>query len=68
MVLCPFLDRFFNKFYMFFDAFLDMRAAVVATPLIFTDVRFTSVKHRFVTTKALNRHYFFKLFLVDFNA
>ena len=45
-----------------------MRAAVVATPLIFTDVRFTSVKHRFVTTKALNRHYFFKLFLVDFNA
>ena len=53
---------------MFINAFLNMRAAVVATPLLFTDVRFTPVKHTFVTTMALNQHYFFKTFLFDFNA
>ena len=62
------LASIFNSFYMFFNAFLDMRPAVVASPLLFTDVRFTSVKHKFVTTKALNRHYFFKIFLFDINA
>ena len=45
-----------------------MRQAVVATPTLFTDVRLTSIKYRFVTTKALNRHYFFKIFLFDINA
>ena len=54
-----FWDRLFDHFYMFFYACLDMRAAVVATLLLFTDVRFTWVKHRFVTTLALNRHYYF---------
>ena len=45
-----------------------MRAPVVATLLLFTDVRFTEVKHMFMTTMALNQHYFFKTFLFDFNA
>ena len=45
-----------------------MRPAVVATPILFTDVRFTLVKHILVTTKALNRHCFFKIFLFDINA
>ena len=45
-----------------------MRPAVVATPILFTDVRFTSIKHRFVTTKALNRHYFFDILLFDIYA
>ena len=55
----------FQQFYMFFNAFLDMRAAVVATPLLFTDVRFTPMKNRFVTTLDLNRHYYFNLFLIS---
>ena len=66
-VLCPFFGRCFNHFYMFLIAFLDIRPAVVATPLLFTDVRFTKVKRRFVTTMALNRHYIFKIFLFDIN-
>ena len=67
-LLYSFWGRIFNNFSIFFNAFLDMRPAVVATPILFTDVRFTSVKHRFVTTKALNRHYVFNIFLFDIYA
>ena len=50
---------FSTLFKQLFDAFLNMRAAVVATPLLFTDVRGTSIKYWSVTTLALNRHYYF---------
>ena len=53
--------RFTVDFGSFFTC-LEMRAAVVATPLLFTDVRFTSTKHRSVTTLALNLPYYFNIF------